>query len=303
MLWRSTFWLAVLIVLSGDLTLPAWAAESVQTRQLHVNGVDLSYLDQGTGTPVVFVHGSFSDLRFWEPQRQAVAQQYRFIALTQRYFGTTPWPDAGQGYSAATHAADLATFIRELNAGPVHLVAISYGGLLATLVASEHPELLRSLTLAEPAIGALLADIPEGKAALDDRGKAMAAVGEAVKAGDATQATKRLFDWVNNQGAGAFDTQPEAVRQMFLENARTVPLLLAAPAPPPISCATLGGVKAPTLVVGGAQTLRYFALINEVVVRCLPGSHLVTIPNATHPVSFQNPAAFNAALLHFLAQH
>jgi pimeloyl-ACP methyl ester carboxylesterase len=268
-----------------------------------VNGVDLSYLDEGTGPPVVFVHGAFSDLRFWEPQRQAIAQQYRFIAYTYRYHGTAPWPDAGQAYAAATHAADLAAFIRELNAGPVHLVALSYGGLLATLVASEHPELLRSLTLAEPGIGALLADIPEAKAALDDRGKAMAAVGGAVKAGDAVQATKLFFDWVNNQGAGAFDKQPEAIRQMLLDNARTVPLLLAAPAPPAVSCATLGSVKVPTLIVGGAQTSRYFALIEEVVVRCLPGSHLVTIPNATHPLSFQNPGAFNEARLQFLAQH
>ena len=303
MLWRRILWLAVVMVLSGTLSMSARAAESPQTRQLHVNGVDLSYLDQGTGTPVVFVHGAFSDLRFWEPQRQAVAQQYRFIAYTYRYHGTAPWADAGQDYSAVTHAADLAAFIRELNAGPVHLVALSYGGLLATLAASEHPELLRSLTLAEPAIGALLADIPEGKSALEDRGKAMAAVGGAVKAGDAVQATKLFFDWVNNQGAGAFDKQPEAVRQMILDNARTVPLLLAAPAPPAVSCATLGGVKAPTLVMGGAQTPRYFALISEVVVRCLPGSRLVTIPNATHPLSIQNPAAFNEALLQFLAQH
>jgi pimeloyl-ACP methyl ester carboxylesterase len=303
MLWRRTLWLAVVIVLSGGLTMPVWAAASLQTRQLHVNGVDLSYLDQGTGVPVVFVHGAFSDLRFWEPQRLAMAQQYRFIAYTYRYHGTAPWPDAGQDYSATTHAADLAAFIRELHAGPVHLVAISYGGLLATLVASEHPELLRSLTLAEPGIGTLLTDIPEGKPALDDRGKAMAAVGGAVKAGDVVQATKLFFDWVNNQGARAFDKQPEAVRQMILDNARTIPLLLAAPAPPAVSCATLGGVKTPTLVVGGAQTPRYFALINEVVVRCLPGSHLVTIPNATHPMSLQNPAAFNEALLQFLAQH
>src|SRR4029434_1137617 len=84
MLWRSTCWLAVLIVLSSDLTLPAWAAESLPVHQLHVHGVDLPYLDQGTGAPVVFVHGSFSDLRFWEPQRQAVAQQYRFIALDRK---------------------------------------------------------------------------------------------------------------------------------------------------------------------------------------------------------------------------
>jgi pimeloyl-ACP methyl ester carboxylesterase len=232
-----------------------------------------------------------------------MAQQYRFIAYTSRYHGTAPWPDAGQNYSAATHAADLAAFIRELNVGPVHLVGHSYGGLLATLVAVEHPELLRSLTLAEPAIGTLLTDMPEGKPALDDRGKVLAAAREAVKAGDAVQATKLFFEWVNNQGAGTFDKQPEAVRQIILDNARTVPLALAAPAPPAVSCATLGGVKVPTLVIGGEQTPRYFSLINEIVVRCLPGSHLVTIPNATHPMSLQKPAAFNEALLQGLAQH
>jgi pimeloyl-ACP methyl ester carboxylesterase len=302
MLWRRTLWLAVFIVISGSLTLQAWAAESLQTRQLHVNGVDLSYLDQGTGAPVVFVHGAFLDLRFWQPQRQAIAQQYRFIAYTSRYHGTAAWPDTGKDYSAATHAADLAAFLRQLNAGPVHLVGHSYGGLLATLVAVEHPELLRSLTLAEPGIGALLTDIPEGKPALDDRGKALAAVREAVKDGDVVQATKLFFEWVNNQGAGAFDKQPEVIRQMILDNARTVPLLIAAPAPPAVSCATLSSVKAPTLVVGGAQTPRYFALINEVVVRCIPGSRLVTIPQATHPMPIQNPAAFNEALLQFLAQ-
>lgn len=301
MVWLSTLWLAIVVISSG-LAIQARAEESPQTRQLRVNDVDLSYIEQGTGAPVVFVHGGFSDLRFWEPQRQAVATQHRFIAYNYRYHGTTPWPDEGQHYSVATHAADLATFLRQLNAGPVHLVALSYGGLLATLVASEHPDLVRSLTLAEPALGALLADIPEGKTALDDRGKALAAVGGAVKAGDAVQATKLFFDLVNNQGAGAFDTQPEALRHMFLDNARTVPLLLASLPLPAISCATLGGVKAPTLVVGGEQTLRYYSLINEVVVRCIPGSRLVTIPNATHPMSHQNPAAFNEALLQFLAQ-
>jgi pimeloyl-ACP methyl ester carboxylesterase len=302
MLWRRTLWLVVVVMLSGGLTMQARADASSQTRQLQVNDVDLSYIEQGTGGPVVFVHGAFSDLRFWEPQRQAVATQHRFIAYTYRYHGMTPWPDEGQHYSAATHAADLATFLRQLNAGPVHLVALSYGGLLATLVASEHPDLVRSLTLAEPGIRALLVDLPEAKPVLDDVGKAFEPIRTAVKAGDAVQATKLFFDWVNNRGAGAFDQQPEAVRQMFLDNARTVPLFLASPPPPAISCATLGGVKAPTLVVGGEQTLRYFSLINEVVVRCIPGSRLVTIPNATHPMSYQNPAAFNEALLQFLAQ-
>lgn len=33
-----------------------------------------------------------------------------------------------------------------------------------------------------------------------------------------------------------------------------------------------------------------FSFINEVVVRCVPGSRLVVIPKATHPMSYQNPA-------------
>jgi pimeloyl-ACP methyl ester carboxylesterase len=301
MIWRRTLGLAVVLVISGGF-MQARAAESLQTRQVLVNGVDLIYLDQGTGAPVVFVHGAFSDLRFWEPQRQAVAKQYRFIAFTQRYFGTTPWPDDGKHYAATTHNTDLGAFLRQINAGPVHLVGISYGGVIATLLTLEHPDLVRSLTVLEPGLVSLLADVAEAKAEIDARRKAFEPIRAAVKAGETVQATKLLFDWVNNEGAGAFDKQPEAVRQMFLDNARTVPLALSAPPPPAIVCATLGGVKAPTLVAGGERTRRYYSLINEVLVRCIPGSRLVTIPQATHPMSIQNPAAFNEVLLQFLAQ-
>jgi pimeloyl-ACP methyl ester carboxylesterase len=303
MRWLRTVWLTV-VVLSSGLAWQAWADDAPPPRHLRVNGVELSYIDQRTGAPVVFIHGAFSDLRIWEAQRPAVAQQYRFIAYTQRYHGTDRWPDEGQHYAAATHAADLAAFLRVLQVGPVHLVAHSAGGVVATLVAVDHPDLVRSLTLAEPGIGTLLADLPEGKPPLDERAQALAQVRTAVNAGDAVQATKVFFEWVNNQGPGTFDQQPEAVRQMFLDNARTLPLLLAAPPPPALSCATLGGVKAPTLVIDGERTRRFFSLISEVTVQCMPSSRLVTIPQATHPTMFfQNPAAFNEALLQFRAQH
>jgi pimeloyl-ACP methyl ester carboxylesterase len=301
MIWHITLWLALVVVISNGFM--AQAAESLKTGQVLVNGVDLHYVEQGTGTPVVFVHGSFSDLRFWEPQREAVAQRYRFIALTQRYFGTTPWPDDGKHYADKTHAADLAAFLRQINAGAVHLVGISYGGVVATLMALEQPALLRSLTVLEAGLASLLTDIAEAKPEIEDRRNTFQRVGTAVKRGETVQATKLLFEWVNNEGAGAFDKQPEAVRQMFLDNARTVPLALSAPRAPAITCATLGAVKAPTLVASGERSRRYYSLINEVIVRCIPGSRLVTIPNATHPMSIQNPAAFNKALLQFLAQH
>src|SRR6516165_11770424 len=46
--------------------------------EVRVNGVDLSYIDDGVGTPVVFVHGAWMDLRYWEPQRESVAAHHRF---------------------------------------------------------------------------------------------------------------------------------------------------------------------------------------------------------------------------------
>lgn len=191
-----------------NMTVQAGASRaSPKRRQLRANDVDLSYVDQGTGTPVVFVHGAFSDARFWEPQRQVIASHYRFIAYDYRYHGTAQWPDDGEHYSAVTHAADLASFIGELNAGPAHLVGLSYGGLLVSLVASEHPELALSLTLMEPALPALLADVPEGKALLDERAKDFEPIVATANAGDATQATRLMFEWVTNLSVGALDGQ------------------------------------------------------------------------------------------------
>jgi pimeloyl-ACP methyl ester carboxylesterase len=270
--------------------------------QLRVNGVELSYVDQGTGVPVVFVHGAWMDLRYWEPQRQAIATQYRFIAYSLRYHGTAPWPDAGQHYSYATHAADLVAVLRQLNAGPVHLVGLSSGGRPVTMVALEHPDLVRSLTVLEPPIDELLVDRPEAQPVRDAWVQAFAPIRTAAQAGEAVHATKLFFELALYQGAGTFETQPEAFRQMILDNARTVPLQLAAPRPSALSCATLGGVQAPTLVVRGAQTPHYMALLSEVIMQCMPGSRLVVIPQATHLISHQNPTAFNEALLDFLGQ-
>ena len=80
----------------GIVTAQGVSAPPPVAKQVSVNGVDLVYLEQGQGAPVVFVHGGFADHRAWEGQREAVAKHYRYIALTQRYFGTAPWPDGGE---------------------------------------------------------------------------------------------------------------------------------------------------------------------------------------------------------------
>ena len=139
-------------------------------KEVEVNGVRLQYIEQGSGEPIVFVHGAPHDLRAWEPVREAIAKRYEFIAYNQRYFGTKPWPDEGTNFSIATHADDLAKFITSLNAGPVHLVGWSHGGLVAVIAALSDPSLLRSLVLYEATVISVLpAESPEGKMAREDQ--------------------------------------------------------------------------------------------------------------------------------------
>jgi pimeloyl-ACP methyl ester carboxylesterase len=286
------------VVVCGAL-LAAQTAAPPQMQKLSANGVDLAYVEEGRGEPVVFVHGAIADLRFWEPQRETFADTHRFIAYTYRYHGNDPWPDDGKNYNGATHAADLAAFLAGLKAGPVHLVGLSYGGFLSAMVATEHPELLRTLTLAEPAIFSLLTD-PEAKPAIDAFNKGAQEVVGLLKAGDQPAALKTMVTLVTGD-PDAFDKMPEPRRRVFEDNARTLALLFSSPLPP-ISCEALNKVKTPTLVVEGARTPDWFRRIDKAAVSCIAGSRFVTIPDASHPMSADNPAAFNRAVLEFIAK-
>jgi pimeloyl-ACP methyl ester carboxylesterase len=298
------FTMAVCMALFGG-TASAQSASPVSSavKKMSVNGVDLVYLDEGQGAPVVFVHGAFSDHRAWEGQREAVARQYRYIALTQRYFGTTPWADNGEKYSLATHADDLSVFIRELKAGPVHVVGWSYGGALALTLAVQHPELVKSLFLYEPAgIVSFVTDPADAKIAGEDRREIVTPAAGASKAGDTAGAVRLFFDGVNGQ-PGLFETLPPAPRSMFLDNARTIPLLFAAPPPSAISCAELGQIKVPVAVAKGELTRSSYRIVAEAANRCIPGSRLVVVSQGRHAAPAVVPVVFNEALLGFLKEN
>ena len=164
-----------------------------------VNGVDLPYLDQGHGVPVVFVHGIPGDHRLWEGQREAMAERYRFIAPTLRYCGTGPWPDDGAGFSMATHADDLAAFIRQLRGGPAHVVGWSYGGAIGILLAVHHPEWVKSLFVFEPGLATFVTDPADAQVAGEDRKDMRAPAAMAAEAGDTRAAVQLLIDGVAGQ--------------------------------------------------------------------------------------------------------
>lgn len=100
--------------------------------------------------PVVFVHGNLSDGEVWHEQMAHLPAGYRGIAVDCRGFGRTP----ARGVDATRGVGDLADDVHaalvSLGVDAAHLVGHSLGGAVILQVGLDHPETVRSLTLAAP---------------------------------------------------------------------------------------------------------------------------------------------------------
>ena len=96
--------------------------------------IELYYEDQGSGQPVVLIHGYPLNGHSWERQaRELLAQGYRVITYDRRGFGQSS--KAGAGYDYDTFAADLHAVLEALDLHDVVLVGFSMGtGELARYV-------------------------------------------------------------------------------------------------------------------------------------------------------------------------
>jgi pimeloyl-ACP methyl ester carboxylesterase len=278
------------------------APEPPEIKRAQVNGIELTYVDQGRGTPVVFVHGTAGDWRIWEGQRAAVASRYRFVAYSRRYHAPNAWADDGKHYSQPVHVEDLVSFVKVIGAGPVHLVGSSYGAQIALAATVRHPELVRTLTVGEPGLANLITDAPEGKAVASEFGRSFAPVREAVKSGDDIRAAELMVDAALGQPGAAQQLSAEQ-RAILVANAKTVGLQLNSPARAIVSCAELQRLNVPVLVFGGDRSPRFMLMTNDALSGCLPRVEQVTVPNASHLVHSMNPKSYNDALLSFLGRN
>ena len=110
----------------------------------HINGVDLAYEIDGTGEPVLLIHGLGSSRADWQPQLAALSR-YRVVRYDVRGHGASSRP--ASGYDLPTLADDAAALIRALDLGAAHVVGLSLGGMIGLQLAVSGPELVRSLTI------------------------------------------------------------------------------------------------------------------------------------------------------------
>ncbi len=275
-------------------------------RTLHVNGYGMAYAERGTGTPLVLVHGSLLDQRYWAPQMRPLGQDFRAVAPSLRHCWPERWDGAGDDFTIQQHVEDVAAFIDALGAGPMHLLGHSRGGHVAFRVAQRFPERVRALLLADPcgSLDETLRPAAQTASAAPDQqrmplAEATARAAERIRGGDAEGGVAFFVDAVN--GPGAWEGMAEHLKRMHRDNARTL-IGQVNERRPPFSRADMEAIRAPTLLVGGERSSPSLRQVLDAMERHVRGAERTTIPGAGHFMSEQEPDAFNNAVLGFLGE-
>ncbi len=290
--------LARLLLLALLLCAPAIAQTPTKTR---VRGIELTYIERGQGEPLILLHGGTGDYRSWEPQMKVLSPQFRVISYSRRYHYPNNNPLTAKYHSAFTEADDLAAFIRRLKLGRVHLVGTSIGAFTALVLAVKHPEMVRSLVLAEPPVHQWVKDSPNGAAAYKEFMTTIwEPAGEAFKRGNDEGAMRILTDGL--AGTRRFDNLAPENRTAIMQNSR---FFKAATSSPDsfrnLSKEKVRRLRIPVLIITGENTIKLHKLVNEELARLLPKAQQAIIPNAGHGSPRENPLAFNEAVLRFFA--
>jgi non-heme chloroperoxidase len=274
----------------------------MKTKEAGVDRLTLHYIELGQGTPVVLVHGTLEDYRTWDGQLEAFSKGYRLISYSRRYHYPNEWPKDATDFSVTLHARDLAAFIKALNLPPVHLVGHSYGAYIAFLVARDHPEVIRSLTLGEPPMMPLLKTTPEGDDLLSAIITRSIATSEAFKQGNDEEGVRQFVNGV--LGEGSYEKIPPPVLKRVMDNVQELKGEASSQDLfPPTTCEDVQKVKAPTLLVDGELSPKVFHLVDDMLEHCLPSVKRATIAAASHQMEVENPQAFNDTVLAFIAKH
>lgn len=111
------------------------------------NGMEMYYQREGSGEPLLLVHGLLFSAESWRDQVDALATNYDCIAVDLRgQHRSQATEDPGE-YDLWNQAEDVHGLITALGLAPAHFVGLSMGGMIGMRLALSHPEDLRDLVL------------------------------------------------------------------------------------------------------------------------------------------------------------
>lgn len=245
----------------------------------------LHSLREGSGPIVVLSHALGCDLHMWDGVAALLARGHTVLRYDHRNHGASDVvPGALRVETLAQDAADL--IAREAGGEPVHFVGLSMGGMTAQALAVRHPELLKSVVIANSA-----AHYPD-QAPWRARAETVAAKGVAAIAPGAVARWLTPAFVTMAEGATAaqalHDVLVRTDAQGYIE-----------------SCAAVAAIDfrdsnhritTPTLVIGGLQDEATPLAMSEAMAAAIPHARLATI-DAAHLSAVERPVQFTQLLI------
>jgi len=264
-----------------------------------VDGVELEYLAQGEGEPIVLVHaGMFSD--WFDPLLEEPSLAgYRVLSYHRIGYAGSSRPIGA--VSIAAQAAQLRALMRHVGIDRTHVVGHSSGGTISLQLALDAPDVVQTLALLEPALTNLPGAPPSfvvdamGRYGAGDRAGAV----DAFMCGVCGPAYREPLD--RALPAGAFEQAVLDADTFFAPSGEQVAVRAWSFGPEQAA-----RIRQPVLAVVGAESLAtgpVWGKRQDTLLAWLPNVEGFILDGATHLLHVQNPRGMAEALASFLARH
>ena len=252
-----------------------------------VNGQRIYYQDTGgDGAAVVLAHGFLMDRSMFEPQIEALADDYRIVTWDQRGFGQTEFDS--QPFTYWDSADDCLALLDHLGLDRAVLGGMSQGGFIALRAALKAPERVRALVLMGTQSGVEdPANVPVYQGMLDEwasngPSEELAGVVADIIIADPTENERWIAKW---------KARP---KELIREPGRT---LLERDD----ITDRVGEIEAPAIVIHGTEDTAIPMERAEELARSLSGAGpVIKVPGA-HAANLTHPEAVNPAIAAFLS--
>jgi pimeloyl-ACP methyl ester carboxylesterase len=267
-----------------------------ESQWMDINGMRIHYRDEGdpNGQPIVLIHGILSSLHTWEQwhlgltniglkdselTNKGLAKTYRIISLDVPGFGLTGGPDNPDDFSEDLLHDSFSQFINQLQLDDFILAGNSLGGYISAHYAANNPDKVKKLILIDPA-GApqdlpfilRLASMPGiNSLAANVFPPFIVAMGVKDVYGDQERITKANMDRYIHLSLrpGAKQAYANTIAMLDEKNSKQEPLNFAK-------------ITAPTLLMWGEKDIWVPVALSEQWLTNIPGSTLITYPDAGH---------------------
>ena len=283
---KRCFLVFVVVKLAAPQFLTAQQTTAPVDKVASVYGAKVHYVDAGTGSPVILLHGLADDVGVWESAIAPLAAKYRVVALDQIGFGRSDKPLLN--YRASTFVDFLDGFLNELKIERTSLVGNSLGGWIAADFALTHPERINRLVLCDAAGYAAVSKTMDPRAFSALR---LVSREDISYLGPLTFHDKRFYEDVDlafKQHVSAGDNY--TVNQLLDSMIRGEDVLDN----------RLAAIKQPTLILWGREDKLIPLNFAERFHKEIAGSQLRVIDSCGHMPHVECPKEFVTAVLEFL---